>query len=496
MFWYSQYQRVNLQQTSRFHTHAERLSFLQNLKPTFERCPDLHTKAAFYCILSNSYFVNSDFKNAFTYSLQSRQLFEQIGYQNIPEAAQYLMVFFKHYYYFEDYRQAIHYSLLAEQNNAYSLIRHSFLLNDRGMAYLRMKDYANAANTFLRAIQAAQQEENPTYVGIASGNYGNTLRLQKRYAEALPYLYKDVELNQQKLKGNTSITRLYIAQSLMHFDSLTKAKTFIDAAAKAQANWLWSSFGRMYYETQAIYYQKVGNFKQSLLYKDSLAVLQDSLRKIFDNKILTATEAQHAAEKYLHDLHDIEVRKNHELWQRNILMLCVLIIAVATIYVLNQRRKRERLLKEAEKQQAEIQLCHATEQLAQYVENIQAKNELIEQMSSELERSKQDMRSPTALEAHIQTLQRSVILTDDDWKQFKLLFERVHPQFFQELQTSFPDLNPAEIRLLTLLKLGMPTKAMANMLGVSMNSLRTSRYRLRKKLESYSQLQPDWIQAL
>ena len=67
---------------------------------------------------------------------------------------------------------------------------------------------------------------------------------------------------------------------------------------------------------------------------------------------------------------------------------------------------------------------------------------------------------------------------------FRQLFEQAYPHFFEKLHQLQPDLSPAEVRLLTLLKLNIPTKEMGFMLGVSAETIRKSRYRLRKKLDN------------
>lgn len=74
------------------------------------------------------------------------------------------------------------------------------------------------------------------------------------------------------------------------------------------------------------------------------------------------------------------------------------------------------------------------------------------------------------------------ILTTDDWRTFRKLFEQRYPEFFDNLIAAFPKLSAAEIRLLTLFKIGFDANEMANILGISSSSVYKSRYRLRKKL--------------
>ena len=71
---------------------------------------------------------------------------------------------------------------------------------------------------------------------------------------------------------------------------------------------------------------------------------------------------------------------------------------------------------------------------------------------------------------------------DKEWDDFKLRFEEVHSGFFEQLKATFPELSNSDLRLCALLRLNMTMKEAAKILGISVDSVKTSRYRLRKKL--------------
>ena len=69
-----------------------------------------------------------------------------------------------------------------------------------------------------------------------------------------------------------------------------------------------------------------------------------------------------------------------------------------------------------------------------------------------------------------------------DWDVFKLYFEDVNKKFYQKLNEINPDLTTNDHRLCALIKLNMTSKEMASVLNVAPNSIKSSRYRLKKKL--------------
>ncbi|MGB3463702.1 MAG: helix-turn-helix transcriptional regulator [Cyclobacteriaceae bacterium] len=81
-------------------------------------------------------------------------------------------------------------------------------------------------------------------------------------------------------------------------------------------------------------------------------------------------------------------------------------------------------------------------------------------------------------------LLNSVLLTENDWSDFRKVFDQLHHGFLPVLKMKHPDLTEGEKRLAVLIKLRLSNKEMARMLGISPNSIVKSRYRLKKKLLS------------
>lgn len=71
---------------------------------------------------------------------------------------------------------------------------------------------------------------------------------------------------------------------------------------------------------------------------------------------------------------------------------------------------------------------------------------------------------------------------DKYWEEFSNTFEQIHFSFFNNLKQHASDLTSSEIRLISLLKMNLNSNDMATILGISLDSLRVARYRLRKKL--------------
>ena len=82
------------------------------------------------------------------------------------------------------------------------------------------------------------------------------------------------------------------------------------------------------------------------------------------------------------------------------------------------------------------------------------------------------------------SIAKNGILTEPDWQRFTKLFEQVHPDFIVLLDTRYAMLSKADIRLLVLTKLLLNSKQMSGVLGISVESLRKARYRVRQKISA------------
>ena len=68
------------------------------------------------------------------------------------------------------------------------------------------------------------------------------------------------------------------------------------------------------------------------------------------------------------------------------------------------------------------------------------------------------------------------------WTNFDNYFKKAIPNFTNNLLTKFPELSPAEIKLASLLRLKLSSKEIASLIFITPDSVKTSRNRLRKKL--------------
>lgn len=70
----------------------------------------------------------------------------------------------------------------------------------------------------------------------------------------------------------------------------------------------------------------------------------------------------------------------------------------------------------------------------------------------------------------------------DLWGDFKLLFDETDPAFLPSLTKQFPLLTPVDLKYCCYLKMNMSNDDIKNVFGISLESVRTHKYRLKKKM--------------
>ncbi|WP_158825857.1 tetratricopeptide repeat protein [Mucilaginibacter lacusdianchii] len=141
--------------------------------------------------------------------------------------------------------------------------------------------------------------------------------------------------------------------------------------------------------------------------------------------------------------------------------------------------KNKQLEEESLKQQLDLK----SRELSTHTLNLIKNNQLLEDMRNTLqEMVKDDKRDQKKQMQQIIHQINQGFNHEQHWKEFTSAFEQVHQQFFKNLKQHSTDLTSTDMRLIALLKVNMDSKDIAGLLGISLDSLRVARYRLRKKL--------------
>lgn len=232
------------------------------------------------------------------------------------------------------------------------------------------------------------------------------------------------------------------------------------------------------------------NLEKALEYQKKIIQLKDSIfiqiqeRSVsdFDFKLYTKDKENELSEK----AHQIALLERDRL-KTQALILCgavAFLILSLILILINTKRKRlekEKELSDIQLEKTQLVLQQKKQELTHFAEQIISKNTLIQQLEVDLEKAT-DVSASKDVQDKINLLRQQQILTQEDWDAFRNIFLEIYPSFMSRVQQEFNKLTPAELRMFMLLKLNLSKQQIAGVLGISPESVRKTKYRLKKKL--------------
>jgi len=169
-------------------------------------------------------------------------------------------------------------------------------------------------------------------------------------------------------------------------------------------------------------------------------------------------------------------------------LLVILGLSLWLMWMWRQGSETARRLKEEENQrlvllnrQYQMEIEAKEKELTSTTMLMAKKNMQLKELASQIELMEKDgVTSDTDLLK--QTISRQ-LTADDDWRYFKHRFDKVHPGFFTAVKERYPGLSKTDLRLCAYIRVGMSAKEIARIMSVKPETVNTSRYRIRKKMD-------------
>jgi tetratricopeptide (TPR) repeat protein/DNA-binding CsgD family transcriptional regulator len=338
--------------------------------------------------------------------------------------------------------------------------------NSNKRSFLR---YLNIESGYLKAINSTTKEslellektskkfekKNSSYMIVINSLFGKIYEKRNNIDKSILYYKKS--LDQVKKFHRHLDYELIAYQSLSELYS--KQKNFTEA---------YHYLKKSKDANEQIFGSRSKNNKYLLEIKDKYRIEQDRL----EDKIK------------LQRIHDLEHEEDISIL-KNILLIVIIISILAYGYVFfrhlkNKHKTEKEILKEKQRlkieQKNEI-LELRNNELTQSALRIIEKDDLIQNLKSTLSENN---------EINIKKI-KNILKTaegtpEGNWQEFEARFTLTNQSFYKNLKNQFPELTTADQRVCALIKLNFSSKHMAQLLNISVESVHSSRYRVRKKL--------------
>ncbi|MBN1338900.1 MAG: tetratricopeptide repeat protein [Bacteroidales bacterium] len=464
-------------------------------------------RARIYNHLGNSYSRISVYDRSLFYFLESMKIVED----TLPETSR-------------------------ERNQYYK----SLLLNNIGTVYKNMGQYDIALDYFNRSLTIRRKLLDLNGIASCLQNIGTIYEYRKNYDTTL-ILYKEALVIRDSLKQQGYVAELLLNMSVVFmntaryeraeeklqqavriFGLLDKkrflsfsylkladlymqtgkpesAYAFIQRSIEISAKHNFKVYERDGYQLLSMYYANQGDYREAWACQNRQMALTDS---VFSTELTSRVaemrskyETEKMEDKIILLSRDNEIqslkikRKSTQVYILVFIAVVFFLLLLVTFLLMNRRHLKQKQIKsELEKSRLlENRLleenAYQSKQLTTHALNMLQKNNLLQALDNELKTF--STRADDALKIKLRDIRRQInrnMNSENDWELFKLYFEEVNKEFFSSLQEKSRELTTGDLKLAALIKLNLSIKEAAAVLNISPDSLRKSRYRLRKKL--------------
>lgn len=437
---------------------------------------------------ATNYGQLGDYENALAFALNARERAKGLRDKSLEAAI--AQTIGTAYYNLGDYETALRFGYecldIAQEIGAPILAAKAY--TTIGNTYFQLRDFANAQQTFEKCLAIAVEARHRYGESVSLNNLANVYEQLNDYQTALETHQKSLAIKEE-LRDESGQAHLLISvgNCYLRLGKLKKAESCYKKSLalsgkrddKSERIAALYSLGKLY------------NIEQNAA--QAIRELEQARRLLEEvKKVERVADVHYELAKAFELAGDLKQSLLHaRLYQsaREEMLNEAVIDKTKKLQIVHQvaEMARERELFRLKAEQSEKELAHKKQELVTMAMTLVQKNELVENLKSELQALSKTIsggenaeRFDQKLNSVIQNLDKSKS-DEKSWKLFEQQFESVHQNFLCSLAKRFPKLTKTELRLCVLLKIQLSTKEIAQLLFLSPRSVETYRLNLRRK---------------
>ena len=375
----------------------------------------------------------------------------------------------------------------------YNDLAHSYLhLANLGLAkndFSMVTTYCDSAemmvselfNTDIEQFGASEENKN-RYLGMSKQfqaelyfKEGNTSQMYDLFKQAEAY-YEDLPIELTELlqkRANLSID----------LNDLEAAILSIDKGLKIAEDQGLSRQKEQFLETKMAVLKENGDEEGMLKTNEQLLLINQEKVSSQNRNLLINMELREQLRKNEQAIKEASEQRRQLIILASVGLIIFVLIAstIRNQYISAQQQK---IIAEQSKLVAELELKTAERELRYVSTSIIEKNEMIESIKKDINYASKflsDSDSKYLLNPLRSKLKDATGSTD--WDEFQKHFNKSYPGFLEKLASLNKSLTIPDLRICAYLRSGQTTKEIAQMTGLSVRSIESRRYRLRKKLD-------------
>lgn len=361
------------------------------------------------------------------------------------------------------------------------------VLNAIGNCYFRNKDLTNAMRYFNQSEAISLKIGDSVRYAKILGDKALVYEKKGNLKDAVSFLKQDISYSQKfKIDKNEMYASILLAKILLKLKNTFETEKILERAGKIASS-------KSYYRSslKEIIELKLSILKgenpgKELLLRRQLKQIEEYLLKTNGNTVLQRSYWLIQKKKYENDTNKIRLELEQGEKIKSILILIsvlTIVLSLITYSYLNKKLHTKKIKLENDRLLFEKKLNDASSDINTYAEYLKNKNKQISILENELE----EIKSSSSIyqeEEKIKLLEilNSHLMTDENWSAFKREFIKQHGDFYNTVMENFPELKESNLKIIMLQKLNYNNYEISSLLGVTIDAIKKSKQRLKKKL--------------
>ena len=448
--------------------------------------PDEQVQILIY--LGRSYFADGDYDKAMSIYINALDIAEKKKLNNLTG---YIYDYIGDLYREKFMRtEAIkRYEAAAEcfkkENNTDS---YACALRDVGREYAEMDSLSHALHILIVADSVANKTKNIEVTASINNALGNIYAMQNKYDKAEKYLLKALLTGREKMPDYVALIDLYTTSG-----SINKAKELLSKIPQDNPQYT-CSIKYLYYQI----YNAEENYKEALVNLEEYVNMVDSIVYADSQSKILDIESKYNHLKISKEVDRLKIKQQSYII---ISIICIITLLLITIgYLLYRKKAKEKI----QRQRDELYLIKTNllnvslelEKKKRLLDTSKEKNEYYNKMQEEIIlltanykelQNKSLENSPLFKElTHLTTQNKPrnnrSLITDEQWKLITDEITHIYPNLHRYIYSLCPDLQIQDFMYCCLYMYGFDTNAEAQLINITVDSVRKKRLRLRQKL--------------
>lgn len=369
------------------------------------------------------------------------------------------------------------------------------LYDNIGIGHLRLKNYKEAEKHFSQALEIAERQRDTIRIAKIYGNQALLYWELKQGNKAIGLLLKDIEFSKKEnALQNQMFAQIALGKIYWQQNNPEQAEKILKEAYNI-------ALSKDTYKSSELEILKIltpiailkNDIEQEITWRRKIDHLEKILKNYDGPETIEYAKYNAQIAAINHEKEKEEAKIKVSQYKNNFLIALLLFSIIGGVLLLqaiNKKLKAEKaehqnwmLHSEIEKIKSENKLKETQHSIDSYKQYLKEKNQQIEKLNAELlqlEKSK-SVKNIEKI-ADVRNMLDSHLMTDENWFKFKDTFILAYPEYYSYLTENFDELTESNMRLIILLKLGIPPIEITHLLGISTEAIKKAKQRLKKKL--------------